>query len=232
VSAQRNERLAYEAVVFDLFGTLIQERTAQVNEEIAARVGLPVNRFVQLWVEGYRSRMTGSCTVEAGFLRACDVLGVPNPESDLLHFMEARLRYLRETLTRFQPGAVIALTSLVAGGVPLVLLSNATLDVPALWASSALAPYFTASVFSCEIGTMKPDPKAYHAACSTIAVEPRRCLFVGDGNDGELGGAAAAGLTPVQMLSGRAPYPEARFQIASLDQVLPIVGLVDTPIRS
>lgn len=232
MSAQRNERLAYEAVVFDLFGTLVQERTAQVNEDIAARVGLPVDSFVRLWTEGYRKRMTGSCTVEEGFLRACDVLGAPNPESALRQFMEARLRYLRDTLTCFQPGAVIALTSLVAGGVPLVLLSNATLDVPALWASSALASYFTASVFSCEIGTMKPDPKAYHAACSAIAVEPRSCLFVGDGNDGELGGAAASGLTPVQMLSGRASYPEARCQITSLDQILPIVGLVDAPIRS
>jgi hypothetical protein len=36
----------------------------------------------------------------------------------------------------------------------------------------------------------------------------------------------------VQMLSGRASYPEARCQITSLDQILPIVGLVDAPIRS
>ena len=61
---------------------------------------------------------------------------------------------------------------------------------------------FDATVFSCDVGVSKPDPRIYEIACEQLEVEPADCLFVGDGANDELPGAERAGMTAVQL---RAP---------------------------
>lgn len=41
---------------------------------------------------------------------------------------------------------------------------------------------------------MKPDPAIYLLACRRLGVAPEDCVFVGDGGDRELEGAAAVGM--------------------------------------
>jgi putative hydrolase of the HAD superfamily len=41
----------------------------------------------------------------------------------------------------------------------------------------------------------KPDPAVYRLAAERLGAEPEECVFVGDGADGELPGAAATGMT-------------------------------------
>jgi putative hydrolase of the HAD superfamily len=69
--------------------------------------------------------------------------------------------------------------------------------VPSLWSTSPFAPYIDAAVFSCEVRVKKPDPAIYHFACTRLGIPPERCLYVGDGADRELTGAARAGLEAV-----------------------------------
>ena len=43
---------------------------------------------------------------------------------------------------------------------------------------------------------VKPDPHIYQHACENLDVAPSDCIFVGDGNSGELRGAAQVGMLP------------------------------------
>jgi putative hydrolase of the HAD superfamily len=62
-----------------------------------------------------------------------------------------------------------------------------------------LLPFFDSIVFSFEVGSVKPEPAIYLAACRGLGVSPYRCLFVGDGNGRELEGAMDLGMTAVRI---------------------------------
>ena len=47
------------------------------------------------------------------------------------------------------------------------------------------------------VGFLKPHPETYRVACERLGIAPGECLYVGDGGDNELTGAAAAGLHAV-----------------------------------
>ncbi|MFI6240223.1 HAD family hydrolase [Micromonospora sp. NPDC050795] len=81
------------------------------------------------------------------------------------------------------------------GGHPLALISNATSETAEAWPQSSLARRLDVAVFSCEVGLAKPDPAIYRIAAERLGVAPSECVFVGDGADGELAGAAAVGMT-------------------------------------
>lgn len=44
---------------------------------------------------------------------------------------------------------------------------------------------------------MKPSPVFYLRLCERLEVPASACLYLGDGSDDELSGAAAVGMTPV-----------------------------------
>ena len=61
-------------------------------------------------------------------------------------------------------------------------------------------------MLSFDAGLAKPDARIYELALNGLGVRGERCLYVGDGSDGELSGAANAGMTAVLI---RAPYDRA-----------------------
>jgi putative hydrolase of the HAD superfamily len=62
-----------------------------------------------------------------------------------------------------------------------------------------IAPLLHAAIYSVHTGTCKPDPTMYLAACAALRVEPRQCLYVGDGGSRELTGARALGMSAVHL---------------------------------
>lgn len=115
----------------------------------------------------------------------------------------ARAAALRRALARRLLDTVSAKTLSVldmlrAGGHRLALVSNATSDTAQAWPHSRLARRFDVAVFSCEAGIAKPDPVIYRVAAQRLGVDAADCVFVGDGGDGELAGAAAVGMTALR----------------------------------
>jgi len=53
------------------------------------------------------------------------------------------------------------------------------------------------AVLSSSAGVKKPDPRIYQLAVEQLAVEPKDCLYIGDGDSQELTGAAQVGMHPV-----------------------------------
>ena len=66
-----------------------------------------------------------------------------------------------------------------------------------------------ATVFSCTEGLRKPDLAIYELAASRLGVDTSDCVFVGDGADGELDGASAAGMHAVLLRTDDTHPPEA-----------------------
>jgi len=76
-------------------------------------------------------------------------------------------------------------------------VSNCAPDIPRMWSESVLAKYFDYCAFSCQVGAVKPAPEIYRAALDALGLLPDQALYVGDGSDEELSGAARCGMQPV-----------------------------------
>ncbi|HEY8547512.1 MAG TPA: transcription antitermination factor NusB [Acidimicrobiales bacterium] len=98
--------------------------------------------------------------------------------------------------------------------VPVVLLSNASTRLLDDLLVSGIASSFDAIVSSADIGSPKPDPKAFMAAVEAAGAEPERCLFVDDTPE-NVAGARALGLRALQFED-----------VESLDEELQALGLL------
>lgn len=207
------------AVIFDLWDTLVEWPAVEGSrfvEKLAGLARLPVEELDRRLREHYRSLQTGPLAV------AYRELGIP--EGALAAALAAHHELTRRTL-RLRAGGAEALAELRRRGLKLGLITVCSEDVPARWPESELAGIFDAETFSSECGLMKPDPEIYLRTTRALGVEPSECLFVGDGANDELAGAARVGIRPVLFLpEGTTPrWPELRewtgLRVSTLEEV-------------
>jgi putative hydrolase of the HAD superfamily len=77
------------------------------------------------------------------------------------------------------------------------MLSNCYVGAQGVVERLGLDRLFDCVVLSFEVGLAKSDPRAYRLVCRRLACAPQTTFFVGDGNDRELEGARAVGMTAV-----------------------------------
>jgi putative hydrolase of the HAD superfamily len=197
--------VAIRAVVFDLFGTLIDDSPpadyGRFLAETAEKLGADPELFADAWNRNDVARYTSP--VEECFGALCAELGITD-RARIDAALGLRVERLRALLVP-RPDAVSTLHELRARGFRLGMISNATSELSGLWAQTAFAPLFDAVLFSADERMMKPDRRLYERMAGLLGVETEECLFVGDGAYRELQGAAEAGMTPVLI---RAPHDE------------------------
>jgi putative hydrolase of the HAD superfamily len=214
------------AVVFDLFGTLIDDSRpsdyARFLAETAQALNTDPEGFRDAWEANDVARYTGP--IEACFESICAELGI----ADYGAALQLRLERLR-TLLVPRPDAVETLRTLRERGLRLGMISNASSELSVLWQEGPFAPLFDATLFSADERMMKPDRRLYRRMAELLGVEPADCMFVGDGAYRELQGAEAAGMTPVLI---RAPHDEWEHEgtigwtgprVSALSEVLALV---------
>lgn len=192
-----------QAVIFDLFGTLVEtcprDELERMLERLASLTGVSFEELRTLWYETYAERSSGvhpdSETYLAGLLWR---LGVQATTVQLRTASEIRLDLFRRLLVP-RPDAISTLQTLRERGIKLGLISDCSWEVPQLWSETLMALYIPRPVFSCDVGLTKPDRRIYQLACRWLESEPSLCLFVGDGGSRELTGAVAAGLQAIQL---------------------------------
>jgi putative hydrolase of the HAD superfamily len=192
--------MTIRAVIFDLFGTLVDEFVSSVgrmNEEVAAALKVPLETFAAHWRQISDMRTMGVFqTVEESIEYICTVMNAQVTAEQLAEAVAIRLRYTRRALEP-KPNAVATIRRLKAQGYKLALLSNCSIEIPIVWPETAFAPLVDTAVFSSRDRLKKPDPRVYHLVCERLGVAPRDCLFVADGENHELNGAAEVGIHPV-----------------------------------
>ncbi len=193
--------MKYPAVIFDLFGTLIDnlsyDKHLAVTARVASVVGVPPDGYSQLWLETTFERSTGVFpTCAASIRHICRRLGVEPDEDRVLRATEHRMDYVRGLL-KPRPGTVEVLRALRERVHKTGLISDCTHEVPLLWGETPFAPLIDVPIFSCSAGLKKPDPRIYRLAADLLGVTPEDCLFIGDGGSQELTGARGVGMHPL-----------------------------------
>lgn len=212
--------MRYDAVIFDLFGTLVDQFTyeayVQSLHRMAEVFGVDAEAFAAAWLRDEEledRRMGGSIAFEDDVTDVCRELG-RLPEKEQVE--AASGIYINVTRQALLPrdDALPTLMHLRSSGRRVGLLSNTSWETPIVWPETPFAPHFDDVLLSCDVGLCKPAPAIYRLACERLGVAPERTVFVGDNGSDELRGAAEAGLHPVlicvphecSVILGRGPW--------------------------
>jgi putative hydrolase of the HAD superfamily len=228
-----------QAVIFDLFGTLVNDFATSVGQtytELAEVLEVPYEQFMPLWRQTSEIRTAGAFqTVEASIEHVCDIMGVRVGPEQMTKAVEIRLQQTRRALEP-RPDAVATIARLKDEGYKLGLLSNCSIEIPILWPQTTFAHLFDSAIFSSRERLKKPDPRIYQLACERLGVTPEHCLYIADGENHELATAAKIGIHPVLIRNssrdnGSELLREARewqgMAISSLPEAITLLSIKD-----
>ena len=191
--------MKYKAIIFDLFGTLIENilsyQYRQILVEITDILSIEQDRFIDAWLDYSDDCMTGHISNVNCLNVVCRDLNIGLSEDLLKTCMKVFTDHVRSRLE--SPAASLnTLANLRERGYSVGLISNCSDETPALWHGSPLASVIQEPVFSCSIGLKKPDINIYLLAADKMRISPGECLFVDDSVE-YLRGARQAGMTGV-----------------------------------
>jgi putative hydrolase of the HAD superfamily len=229
--------MKYQAVFFDLFGTLVRNFSFQDYDKVLVRMAsvmsISPEDFSRLWYATARERNTGGLnTIQTGIEYIGQKMGVHLEKEQIEQAVKVRVDYVKSMILAPRPGAVETLTWLRSHNYKVGLISDCSIDIPLAWDKTPLAALFDTVVFSCDVGFRKPDPRIYELAAQRLGVKPEDCLFIGDGGSTELTGALKTGLHPVLIKPyGDTELPQSNSEartwqgpvISSLEEVLTLV---------
>lgn len=200
------ERLARrpEAVLFDLFGTLIPtgSQDARIRDltSMARVLGVDHERFARRWLDTFDERVRGRMgSLEQTIERLVRELGGTPSGAAVERAASMRRTFARSLFDGGLP-SLPALDTLRGAGVRLALVSDTSDETVRVWPETAFALRFEVTVFSCVEHLRKPDPRMFATALQRLRLPPSACVFVGDGGSHELTGAGAAGISAFQYI--------------------------------
>ncbi|MFG1813968.1 HAD family hydrolase [Kribbella sp. NPDC049174] len=190
------------ALLVDLFSTLVPGGDAErdgVNQKLSEVLGVDADAFLREFAATSYERFTGAYGDLPSTLRViAQRTGVDPTDEQVREATSLRRKLSRRLLNAAPAGTLTALAELRSAGWRTGLVSNITSETQLQWPDCPLPPYFETTAFSAEVGAAKPEPEIYLAACNALGVEPADCVYIGDGNDGELPAAAALGMYAIR----------------------------------
>ena len=225
--------MKYEAVIFDLFGTLIPNMSVSEHRVVLTRMAevlsAPPDDFVKLWFETFNERSTGVFrSPDANIAYICRTLGVSVDETDVKRAARIRFNYSIQSMVP-RSDAIETLSHLKYEACKTGLISDCSAEVPVIWKDTPFAKLVDVAIFSCLVGMKKPDLRIYRLATEQLNVEPQDCLYIADGIGRELSVASQIGMHAVQILvPGEDEYEPYREEwngpvISSLTEVLILI---------
>jgi putative hydrolase of the HAD superfamily len=210
-------------VVFDLWNTLASWREGESSDfrrRWTERIGVTPEAFDEVWHApgAYERRESGP--IAEALTSTLAALGV---EDDVSEVVEWRVDIARRALVP-DPDVIPTLEEIRRRGLATGLVSNSTEEVALVWTDTPLAALFDVAVFSATAGWLKPDARIYEAALAGLGLEAAECLFVGDGQNDELGGAERLGMTPVLLETSSDGFERWEgLRISAIPQVLELL---------
>jgi putative hydrolase of the HAD superfamily len=231
--------MKYTAVIFDLFGTLINKLSLRESmsmlRQMTSVLSAPYDDFIHGWFDTFNERGLGVFqSTEANIEYICQKLGVPLEDTEIKVAAKINLDHMVRSIHP-RTDAKEVLSDLKSHGYKTGLISNCSSSVPKILENMPFAQLIDVAVFSPLVYMQKADPRIYQLAAEQLAVKPEGCLYIGDVEENELTGAAKAGMHPILI---RDPYEDStdvhRINaeskewhgpvISSLKEVLDLVG--------
>ena len=191
-----------KAVFFDLFETLITEKTRkdfQTRAPFHERLGTTKDKSSLWWSENGDAAMCGKfpdCL--AHFTHLCTAVDSPLTTDEITMAAQEHEVWKSKVLSCVEPQIFEMLSAVRARGLKVGIISNALPEEVLAWRFCPLQDHVDPVVFSCSVGVMKPDREIYELACSRMCVQPAEAYFVGDGGYDELQGATSVGMRVIQ----------------------------------
>ena len=200
--------VAYEAVLLDLYDTIVWSEWFHLRDVIAQRIGVDERALLNAFESTRPARGIGTFRDAEGDMRA--VVEATGREAnaalvrdlvELEHVELARGVHLYDD-------TIPVLRGLKADGVKTALVSNCSHSTRPVVERLELEREFDVVVLSFEARAMKPDPAIYHSALERLAVvDPGRALFVDD-QPGYCDGAAGVGIDTRLILRPNEDVPD------------------------
>ena len=191
-----------KAVFFDLFETLITEKTRkdfQARAPFHERLGTTKDKSSLWWAENGDAAMIGKfpdCL--ASFTDLCAAVKSPLTKNEIIMAAQEHEVWKSKVLSFVEPQIFEMLGTIRARGLKVGIISNALPEEVLAWQFCPLQDLVDPVVFSCSVGVMKPDRAIFELACSRMCVQPSEAYFVGDGGYDELQGAVSVGMRVIQ----------------------------------
>jgi putative hydrolase of the HAD superfamily len=200
-----------EAILFDLYGTLVDVSTDESKNEIFNFLSEYL-RYYDVKIESARLRSV----FESEKAQNMAARHEKYPEVNLVDVFENILKregqnnsflkksccklfrlLSRERLELF-PDSIPVLKEMEKSGYPLALVSNAQ----KIFTSNeirmlGLDQFFKYKVFSSQYGFVKPDHRLFLIACGLLDVEPQKAIYIGDNPYNDVKGAQKLGMTSI-----------------------------------
>lgn len=192
--------MKHQAVIFDLFETLITEwgHKKYTKSEMCSDLGIEREEFALYWGDLEAARYIGDIRFTDSVLQVCEKCGVTVNQAVLSGMLAQRVKTKSACFDYTHPDVIELLRVLKAEGLRLAIVSNCSDEEVNGMKQSKLWPYFDQIILSYEVKLRKPDVRIYQEAARMLGVAAAACAFVGDGGSHELDGAKQAGMTAIQ----------------------------------
>ena len=228
--------LNYKAVVFDLYGTLLDIRTDEDAKSLWQRLAYYYSaqgavyapetlqasylQYVEEALEKVRQKGIDSpeCNLLKVFKRLFKAKGI-KPSKRILDEAALLFRFMSLEYVLPYPGAFELLEMIKSQHVKLILLSNAqaAFTMTELKATG-IKPYFDSIYLSSDYKMSKPFPGFYTMMLEKEGLEAKDCLFIGNDHRTDIAGANSVGMDSLYLHTNCSPN-EVPNELASIWRV-------------
>ncbi|MCM1991516.1 HAD family hydrolase [Oceanirhabdus seepicola] len=189
----------YKAVFFDLFFTLANPVYSDDSIENEYNI-LTIEKRIWEEVSEKQYYERGIGQLKDPYIIVQNIAFEINSEiskDKLIQATKARINRFKKCLLEIDSDTINTISKIKGLQKKIGLISNADCIDKLGWMDSPLVNYFDTSIFSCDVGAMKPDKRIYEVALNSIKEHSSDCLYVGDGGNSELKTAKELGMTTV-----------------------------------
>jgi putative hydrolase of the HAD superfamily len=164
-------------VVFDYGRVITHDQSVEDKAALVALAGCPPEVFWEAYWEFRDAYDLGNYDGHGYWERVAAQIGVELDETRRAALIEADCA----SWSRLNPHITAWIQELRGSGVVLGLLSNAASEIrDAVLGRAEDGLLFEATVFSCDLGRIKPDPQVYREILGRLRASPHEALFIDD----------------------------------------------------
>jgi putative hydrolase of the HAD superfamily len=201
---RKNNEIALEndidVVFFDLFFTLVTPKYSDLRNEndVLGITKEEWERYAEddeLYLKRATSKNISPEQIIEDIINKMEMDVNENRKKEILKLREERLK---KSLIDIDSTIIDVLLDIKKNGKQICLISNADIIDVMYWNQSPLSNLFDSTVFSYEVGYLKPQIEIYKIALEKMNVSHQKSFFIGDGGSDELKGAKELGIKTIQ----------------------------------